>query len=63
MTDGKGRWLISGMAIGMFIAGLISALGLFPQFYDGDILANTIAAFGISGVLFIVKIGLDFWWD
>ena len=47
----------------MFIAGLISALGLFPQFYDGDILANTIAAFGISGVLFIVKIGLDFWWD
>jgi hypothetical protein len=62
-TNGKFRYLVSGIAIGMFTAGLISALGLFPPFHDDNVLNNTVAIFAISGILFIVKVGLDYWWD
>ena len=61
--NGKLRWIISGIAIGMFISGLISSLGLMEPHLTDDILYNTLTMFGASGVLLIVKTILDYWWD
>ncbi len=63
-TYGKVRYFISGIAVGFLVAGLISAMGMFPNyFWNHDNLIYTIELFAISGILSAIKIAIDSCWD